>query len=129
MGSGRRPRRMAIKTSQIIPGEALGEFAVWLLWIGSAALLILSTFGNYVQFVGGWDAITWPWLSTRSAAAVGAALIYQGIFSPAQWGFKARRWWFPYAGSVLLSAIPSFLTYNAWAGAWLQQYLGVVSYL
>jgi hypothetical protein len=92
-----------------------------LLRVVAILLMIASTFGNYVQFVGGWDAI-----SPISWVIVALAVAYQVICSVFQWGFKALRWWALYVFALIASAVPSFLTYNAWAGPYLAAQLGSV---
>lgn len=96
------------------------------------ALLIMSTFGNYVQFAGGWEYVSWSWrdlagsLAAISWLAVFFAVLFQVVFSLIQWGSKANRWWLLYIFALLGSAIPSFLTYNAWAGPYLAAQIGTV---
>jgi hypothetical protein len=84
-------------------------------------LIISSAFGNYVQFVGGWNN-----LGPLNAVALGLAIGYQALCSVLQWGFKALRWWPLYAFFLLASAIPSFLTYNAWAGPYFMTQFGPI---
>lgn len=104
-------------TTKVIPGHSVETGAVVMLWMLAILLWLLSTFGNFVQFVGGWDLV-WP-MNQHTGRAVLYALAYQAIFTLAQWGFKAKRWWFLYGVALFASAIPSFLTYNAWANGWL----------
>jgi hypothetical protein len=87
----------------------------------SVLLIIASTFGNYVLFVGGWAHWT-----PINAVAVGFAILYQALCCVLQWGFKAARWWILYFAALFASAIPSFLTYNEWAGPFLAAQLGPV---
>lgn len=102
---------------QVVPRQTAERGAVILLWIMAILLWLFSTFGNFVQFVGGWSYV-WP-LNSATLPGVVYALIYQGIFTLAQWGFKAKRWWMLYGIALLASAIPSFLTYNSWANGWI----------
>jgi hypothetical protein len=93
----------------------------------SILLLLLSTFGNYIAFIGGWNApwrLAWP--------IIAAAVLYQVVFSLAQWGTKALArathnwaWGLGYAFALIASAVPSFLAYNGWAGPWLAFQVGV----
>jgi len=108
---------MTSRTSQVIPRHSVETGAIVMLWVLAILLWLASTFGNFVQFVGGW-AYTWP-LNANTDKGVLYALVYQGIFTIAQWGFKAKRWWVLYLVALLASAIPSFVTYNAWANGWL----------
>jgi hypothetical protein len=116
-----KPLRSSVRSPHVVPRSAVIVAMIWMLRIISLALLIVSTFGNYVQFVGGWDQY-WP----INWAIVGGAAAYQLICSVFQWGFKAQRWWMPYALALIASAIPSFLTYNAWAGPYLSAQVGGV---
>lgn len=109
-------------TTKVIPTHSVETGAVILLWGLAILLWLLSTFGNFVQFVGGWD-LAWP-MNGYTGRAILYALAYQAIFTLAQWGFKAKRWWFLYGVALLASAIPSFLTYNAWANGWLVAWAG-----
>lgn len=107
-------------TAVIPPGHAAG-CAVRIMQAIALILLALSTFGNYVTFIGGWDSLGWP----VNLLMVGAAAVYQAVFSALQWGMKALRNWPMYTLALIGSAIPSFLTYNAWAGPFLSVHLGV----
>ena len=109
--------------SQVVPRHTAEQGAVILLWVLAIILWLASGFGNFVQFVGGW-ALVWP-LNDKTAGGVFYALIYQAIFTLAQWGFKAKRWWLLYGIALLASAIPSFLTYNSWwINPWIVARLG-----
>lgn len=106
-------------TAMVSRGGAIGAM-IFILRVIAIVLMVASTFGNYVQFVGGWAyylPLNWP--------IIGAALLYQLICSLLQWGFKSGRMWIPYAISLVASAIPSFLTYNTWAGPYLTSQLGI----
>lgn len=138
---------MAVRSAHLKDGEAAPRYRnptaivqpvaaviamVRLLRLLALVLLVLSTFGNYVAFAGGWEALGWDWsdLPTSIAAIswpmAGAALVYQGIFAAIQWGSKAVQWWLLYTVALLASAIPSFLTYNAWAGPYLSAQIGAL---
>lgn len=106
----------------VISRRSVETGAITLLWVLAVMLWIASTFGNFVQFVGGWDYV-WP-MGDATGTAVLYAMLYQGIFTVAQWGFKAKRWWMLYIIALLASAVPSFLTYNAWANGWLVAHVG-----
>lgn len=110
------------RRTQVVPRHSVETGAVVMLWIIAIVLWLASTFGNFVQFVGGWEYV-WP-LGAYTGKGVLYALVYQGVATLAQWGFKAKRWWFLYSVSLLASAIPSFLTYNAWANGWLVARVG-----
>lgn len=101
-------------------GGVIGAM-ITLLRIVAVLLIIASTFGNYVQFVGGWDVYR-PF----NVTIIVVAALYQGICCAFQWGFKAAGWWFPYVLALLASAIPSFLTYNALFGPYLATQVGAV---
>jgi hypothetical protein len=92
---------------------------IFILRIIALILMVASTFGNYVQFMGGWERY-WP----IDLVVVGLAVLYQIIFSLLQWGFKAGEMWIPYFLALVASAIPSFLTYNAWTGPYLAVQIG-----
>lgn len=110
-------RSQNIRSSQVVPRHAAESGAIVLLWIMAIVLWLASTFGNFVQFVGGWEYV-WP-LNGATVKGIAYALLYQGMMTIAQWGFKAKRWWFVYSIALLASAIPSFITYNSWANGWL----------
>jgi hypothetical protein len=112
----KRPRRPT--PAMLSRGGVIGAM-IGILRIIAVLLMVASTFGNYVQFVGGWGLywpINWP--------IIGVALLYQVVCSLLQWGFKAANYWIPYAIALIASAIPSYLTYNAWAGPYLAAQLG-----
>lgn len=116
--NGKVPSRTRPSAALMSRGGVIGAMIV-LLRIVAVLLIAVSTFGNYVQFVGGWDVywpINWP--------IVALAALYQGLCCAFQWGFKAASWWFPYALALLASAIPSFLTYNALFGPYLATQVG-----
>lgn len=118
------PLRPTARSPHVLPRSSVIVATIWMLRIIALALLVASTFGNYVQFIGGWPApgrsMPFSWL------VLGAAAGYQLICSLFQWGFKAQRWWLPYALALIASAIPSFLTYNSWAGPYLSAQLGSI---
>lgn len=116
------PLRSGPRT-QVVPRRTVEQAAVVFLWVIAVLLWLASAFGNFVQFVGGWSLV-WP-LNEHTGSGVLFALIYQGIATIAQWGFKAKRWWALYAFALLASAIPSFLTYNSWwINPWIVARLG-----
>lgn len=102
-------------------GGVIGAM-IWILRIIALILMVASTFGNYVQFMGGWP----PEGKTLALdfAVAGVAFAYQIILSLLQWGFKAGQMWIPYAIVLIASAIPSFLTYNALLGPYLATQVG-----
>jgi hypothetical protein len=110
---------------QVIPRGCVANAAIVLLWIVALGLLVVSTFGNYVLFVGGWETTRWP-ADQASYTALGIALGFQAICCLAQWGFKAIKLWFAYSVALLISVIPSFLAYNAVIGPWLAPQIGAV---
>lgn len=111
------------RTPHVIPRQSVETSAIVMLWIIAILLWLASTFGNFVQFVGGWGLV-WP-LNERTAAGVLYALVYQAVATIAQWGFKAKRWWPLYMLALLASAIPSFVTYNSWwINPWIVARLG-----
>lgn len=99
--------RAARPSPAVMPRGCVISVALAMLRVIALGLILMSTFGNYVQFVGGWTAF-WPpqWTPLMYAA------IYQGVCCFLQWGFKAMRWWIPYLFALIASAAPSFLTYN-----------------
>jgi hypothetical protein len=118
--NGKAPTSRRPSTALVSHGGAIGAM-ILLLRIIAVLLVLASTFGNYVQFMGGWDR----YLPIGGAIA-GAAILYQVICSVLQWGFKAGGMWFPYAVALLASAIPSFLTYNALFGPYLATQVGTI---
>lgn len=101
-------------------GGAIGGM-VFILRVMAILLVIASTIGNYVQFMGGWEKYL-----PIDFVVIGLAFVYQLICSLLQWGFKANRMWIPYILALLASAIPSFLTYNALFGAYMAVQVGTV---
>lgn len=112
------PRRRS--PALVSRGGVIGAM-IFILRVIAVLLILASTFGNYVQFVGGWGGY-WPlnWI------IIGLAALYQLICCLLQWGFKAARWWLPYWIALIASAIPSFLTYNALVGPYLVTQLGSI---
>lgn len=110
------------QTTKVIPSSAVVIVLIRALQVIAVLLVIASIFGNYVQFVGGWpaDNAALP----LDAAAILYAAVYQVGCSVAQWGCKHQGWWVAYAAALIVSAIPSFFTYNAWAGVWLAVLIG-----
>lgn len=117
-GKTTAPRR---PSPAMVPRGCVTIAALVMLRVIAVVLILASTFGNYVQFVGGW-ASYWPpeWVILLYAA------IYQAVCSLFQWGFKAMRWWVPYLIALFASAIPSFLTYNALFGPYLALQVGAI---
>jgi hypothetical protein len=134
---------MAVKSSPmrsataVLPQATAITASVVVLRVLALLLLTMSTFGNYVTFVGGWAATSkapgffWSWSNLAASIAainwsmVLLAIVYQVVFSLLQWGTKAKRVWSLYMLFLLASAIPSFLTYNGWAGPYLAEQVGV----
>lgn len=94
---------------------------IFILRVIALVLMVASTFGNYVQFMGGWEKYL-----PIDLTIIGLAFVYQLICSLLQWGFKAGGMWIPYGLALIASAIPSFLTYNAWAGPYMTMQLGPI---
>lgn len=121
-------QRRAYSTHLIKRSSAI-RWMIRILRFVAWALLVMSTFGNYVQFAGGWERVAWRWsdpIGSIAWLAVVFAIVFQAVFCFIQWGAKASRWWLLYGFALLGSAIPSFLTYNAWAGPYLTAQIGVV---
>lgn len=113
-------RRRRPSPAMVSKGGVIGAM-IFVLRVMAIVLVVISTFGNYVQFIGGWD-VYWP----INMAVIGLAAFYQLICCLLQWGFKAGRMWFPYVLALFASAIPSFLTYNALFGPYLTTQVGAV---
>lgn len=114
-------QRIDRRSPHVVSRSGIIRLTIFILRVIAVLLIVASTFGNYVQFVGGWEywrPINWP--------AVAFAVTYQALCSVFQWGFKALRWWVPYVIALIASAIPSFLTYNAWAGPYLSVLIGSI---
>lgn len=107
------------RTPHVVSANRVIGITITILRVLAVLLIFTSTFGNYVQFVGGWE-----FAASVNAVALALAIGYQALCSVLQWGFKALRWWPLYALFLLASAIPSFLTYNAWAGPYLTAQFG-----
>lgn len=112
-----RPRR---PSPAMLPRGCVVVAALVTLRIGALILIVLSTFGNYVQFSGGWET----YLPLQNAAIL-YAIGYQAVCCVLQWGFKAMRWWLPYLFALIASAAPSFMTYNPLIGPYLAAQFGV----
>ncbi len=127
------PMPSARQGTHVVSRSKIVRLTIILLRMGAILLLIASTFGNYVQFAGGWEHVSWSWRSVSASLAaiswqaVFFAVVYQAIFSALQWGFKAQRQWLPYALALLASVIPSFLTYNTWLDPYLSAQIGLAS--
>lgn len=113
------PARPARPSPAMMPRGCVITATLVILRVVAIALLLASTFGNYVQFTGGWGTF-WPpqWVVLLYAG------LYQGLFSLLQWGFKAMRWWIPYLLALIASAIPSYLTYNVVIGPYFAAQFG-----
>jgi hypothetical protein len=93
---------------QFIKRDWLNSTAVVMAWIfGVIVPIFISTFGNYVAFVGGWGNV--------STAIVGRALlvavVWQAVCCICQFAFKARGWWVAYGVALLVSVAPTFVGY------------------
>ena len=112
-------------TTQVLSGATAAAVLVFILQAIAVLLVVASTFGNYVQFVGGW-----PTEPDKTLPFVWAAVLYATVYQVgcaiAQWGCKHKGWWIAYTIALLVSAIPSFFTYNAWAGPWLTVLIGPI---
>lgn len=109
---------------QVIPRGCMANVAIVMLWLVALVLLGVSTFGNYVLFLGGWERVRWP-TDRATFTALGFAAGFQAVCCLAQWGFKAIRLWFAYGVALLISVIPSFLAYNEGVGPWLAPQIGL----
>lgn len=129
-----RRRAYRSPTAVVEPDSAVRVMVI-VLRVAAVLLLVFSTFGNYVTFAGGWDALGWNWRDLGASFAainwpmVVAAIVFQIIFAALQWGAKAAAadeplWWWAYAFALIASAVPSFLTYNSWAGPFLAFHIG-----
>lgn len=112
--------RPARPSPAIMPRGCVITAALVVLRVVALALIVMSTFGNYVQFAGGWEAY-----APLQAVLLLYAVIYQAICCILQWGFKAMRWWVPYAFALIASAAPSFLTYNPVIGPYMAAQIGI----
>ena len=65
----------------MVPRGCVITAALVMLRVVALALIVMSTFGNYVQFAGGWDRYMPP----QNTALIYAAL-YQGVCCVLQWG-------------------------------------------
>lgn len=110
---------MARPSPALVPRGCVITAALVLLQVIAIALMLMSTFGNYVTFAGGWKTF-WPpqWVVMLYA------FLFQVVCSLMQWGFKAMRWWVPYTLALIASAIPSYLTYNVVIGPYLALQVG-----
>lgn len=120
-GKAEEPRAYRSPTALVAP-VAVALMAIRILRVIAFLLIAMSIFGNYVTFIGGWAQLSWA--INWSMAIV--AIAYQLIFGVLQWGMKALRWWLVYLFALFASAIPSFLTYHAWAGPYLSIHIGAL---
>lgn len=118
---GDEEKRPARRTPAMVSRGGVIAAMIFILRIMAVLLILMSTFGNYVLFAGGWERYL-----PIDIAVVGLAAFYQLICCLLQWGFKAARWWLPYGLALLASAIPSFLTYNALVGPYLMTQIGPI---
>lgn len=102
--------------TQVVKGDDIAGGAIIMAWIfGVVAPLLISTFGNYVAFIGGWNNLSWaiPW------QLVAYAVIYQVACSACQLLFKAMAkrqggfnpWWVAYIVALFISVVPSIVGY------------------
>lgn len=102
--------------TQFIKRDTLADLSIILAWVfGVAAPLLISTFGNYIMFSGGWDLFTFPHFMVNSLVG---AVVFQVLCVGAQLAFKSKakkgggmNWWTAYIISLLVSVVPSFLAY------------------
>lgn len=116
---------MQLQSTQVIKAQYAVNGAIIILWVLSALLWLASWFGSYVPFAAGPEGAlrgpeTWP---TFDAAALGISLVFQLIVSVLQWGAwamhkrtKGGGWLLVGLMTLLVSGVPSFLTYWGWAG-------------
>lgn len=101
--------------TQFIKRDALADLSIILAWLfGVVAPLLISTFGNYIMFSGGWQGFTFPHFVVNSLVW---AVVFQLLCVGAQLAFKSKakkgggmNWWIAYGIALLVSAVPSFLT-------------------
>ena len=113
---------MNLSQSQVIQGRQIAGAGVLILWAAAAVMMAISTFGNYVQLVGGWRNTT---LDNIAQDALLYAVAWQAFCFVGQWAFKARQQWALYVLFLAISAVPSILTYHAWAGDYLNLVTGL----
>lgn len=91
---------------QFIKRDSLDGLAVIMAWVfGVAAPIIISTFGNYIAFVGGWENVS----SAIVARALVVAVVWQAICCGCQFSFKAKQWWVAYIIALVVSVAPTFV--------------------
>lgn len=97
----------------LVPKKALENGAVWMPRAGVLLLIVLSLFGNYVQFNDGWER-AWT-LDERTVYAILGAIGWQTVCSFWQWWTIAKYgfWSLQYQIPLQLSAVPSMITYYA----------------
>lgn len=116
---------MRLTSTKVIPAEHAATGAIVVLWVLAAVLVVASWFGSYIAIAVGPQAalagpVAWPpWSGEAMALGVG----FQLAVSVVQWGMRAlfRRtkvgaFLFVYFIALLISGVPSFLTYWGWAG-------------
>jgi len=108
----------------VIPTSLAEPIAVNGLRFFAGGLFLISMFGNFVLFNGGWDR-----LGERDGTAVKAfffALAWQVVFSGMQFAFLRtnRHWWYLFA--LAASAIPSTLSFHEPLFPWLLDISGIL---
>jgi hypothetical protein len=121
---------MQLQSTQVIKAQYAVNGAIIVLWVLSALLWLASLFGSYIPFAAGPEAAlrgpdTWP---PFNIAAFGVSFAYQIIASITQWGAFAMHkrnsgggWLMVGIMTLLISGVPSFLTYWGWAGGMLTE--------
>lgn len=127
---------MKLTTTKVVPAEHAASGAVVILWVLGGVLWFASWFGSYIPIAVGpaaWESVllgpmVWP---AWSGEAMLYSLGYQVVSSVLQWGAWARwrashdgGWLFIYLLTLLVSGVPSFLTYWGAASAELTQAVG-----
>lgn len=128
-------RRIRYRTG-FIPAAPLARTAVVAAQAAALGLVVVSFFGTYVAFCGGWDAWLgradgWAeWKNLFVPIALVGALLYQGLAFLIQWGalvlalHRGGVWWVVYLLTLGASAVPTYLGYigavegplTAWTG-------------
>jgi hypothetical protein len=116
---------MQLRSTQVIKSDYAINGAIAILWIVSAVLWLASLFGSYIPLVAGpAEALrgpeAWP---DFDLVAFGISLAFQLGVSILQWGAfamygraKDAGWLLIGVITLLISGVPSFLTYWGWAG-------------
>lgn len=124
---------MRLTSTKVIPAEHAATGAILVLWVLAGVLVVASWFGSYIAIVAGASGalagpVAWPgWNAEAMMLAAG----FQLAVSVVQWGMRAlfRRtkvgaFLFVYFIALLVSGVPSFLTYWGWAGIELTEQAG-----